>query len=92
MVNSSQSPDGIHRLWKLRHFAFESERVASELLDEAEKMVMVSSNTSKIEIYFAESEKGMDFLISKGYRQEAALSNHYRWGEICYVLSKSFRN
>mgnify|MGYP001618150650 CR=1 FL=1 len=90
LVNSGQNTDGSHKLWKFRHFAFKSEDIASQLLVEAEKRVKESSDTSKIELTIAETEEGIDFYKSKGYKQEGALSNHYRWGEICYILSKSF--
>ncbi|MFP4424277.1 MAG: hypothetical protein ACLFP2_03505 [Candidatus Woesearchaeota archaeon] len=89
LVNFGKSSDGSHKLWKFRHFAFESEEVASQLLDEAEKRVKESSETSKIELSIAETEEGVDFYKSKGYEQEGALSNHYRWGETCFILSRS---
>lgn len=90
LVNFGQNADGSHKLWKFRHFAYDTEDIASQLLDEAEKRVKESSETSKIELTIAESEKGIDFYKSKGYEQEGALSNHYRWGETCFVISKSF--
>lgn len=90
LVNFGQNADGSHKLWKFRHFAFESEDIASQLLDEAEKRVKEGSQTSKIELTIAESEEETDFYKSKGYGQEGALSNHYRWGETCVILSKSF--
>jgi len=90
LVNFGQNADGSHKLWKFRHFAFENEDVASELLDEAEKRVKKSSATSKIELSIAETENGINFYKSKNYEQEGALSNHYRWSETCFILSKSF--
>ena len=90
LVNVGQSADGTHKLWKFRHFAFEYEDIASQLLDEAVKRVKESSQTSKIELTISESEKGIDFYKSRGYGQEGALSNHYRWNETCFILSKSF--
>ena len=89
LVNFGQNADGSHKLWKFRHFAFESEDVASRLLGEAEKRVKRASKTSKIELTIAETESGIRFYRSKGYNQEGALSNHYRWGETCYILSRS---
>ncbi len=90
LVNFGQNADGSHKLWKFRHFAFEAEDIASQLLDEAEKRVKKASKTLKIELTIAESEKGINFYKSRRYKQEGVLSNHYRWGESCYVLSKSF--
>lgn len=90
LVNSGQNADGSHKIWKFRHFAFENEEIASELLGEAEKRVRKASQTSKIELNLAETEQGINFYKSKGYKQEGTLSNHYRWGETCFILSKSF--
>jgi ribosomal protein S18 acetylase RimI-like enzyme len=90
LVNFGQNADGSHKLWKFRHFAFENEMIASQLLDEAEKRIKDASQTSKVELTIAETEEGIEFYKSKGYEQEGALSNHYRWGETCYILSKSF--
>ena len=92
IVREGQTPDGLHKRWKFRHFAFGSEKAASALLEEAEKAVKKSSKTAKIELTVAETEKGIEFYRSKGYEQEGVLKNHYRWGESCFVLSKSFQN
>ncbi len=90
IVNFGQNYDGSHKLWKFRHFAFESEEAASHLLDEAESRVKNHSKTAKIELTIAENEKGIEIYKSKWYQKEGKLSNHYRWGEACYVFSKSF--
>ncbi|MEK6969800.1 MAG: GNAT family N-acetyltransferase [Nanoarchaeota archaeon] len=90
VVNFGQSVDGKHKLWKFRHFAFENEKVAAELLEEAEKRIQKKSNTVKIELTIAETETGINFYKFHGYRQEGALKNHYRYGETCFVLGKSF--
>ena len=90
LVSFGQNADGSHKLWKFRHFAFKTDSIASKLLAEAEKMISKESLTSKIELTIAESEPGRDFYKANGYVQEASLSNHYRWGETCYVLGKSF--
>jgi len=79
-----------HTRWKFRHFAFTSEEVAEKLLQEAERRVKESSKTTKVELTIAESEKGMEFYKKNEYEQEAELKNHYRWGETCFVLGKSF--
>ncbi len=90
-VNLGQNADGTHKLWKFRHFAFYSDDIAEKLLEEAEKKVRKSSKTSKIELTIAETEQGIGFYKAHGYKKEAALRNHYRWGETCFTLSKSFR-
>jgi len=90
LVNFGQNADGSHKLWKLRHFAFENDNVASQLLDEAENKIKQQSTTSKIELSIAENEEGIDFFKSKNYKEEGALSNHYRWNETCFIFSKSF--
>ena len=87
LVNLSQNSS--HVLWKFKHVAFESETIASALLEEAEKRVKGTSTSVKIELTIAESEDGIDFYKSNGYVQEGALSNHYRKGETCFILSKS---
>ncbi len=89
LVNFGRNADGSHKLWKFRHFAFKSINAASRLSEEAEKKVLGKSKTAKIELTIAQTEEGIDFFKSKGYKQEGALSNHYRWGETCYILSKS---
>lgn len=90
LVNFGQSNDGSHKLWKWRHFAFKNEELASLLLKEAEKRVKSSSKTVKIELTIAESEPGISFYKKQGYVQEGILKDHYRWGENCFILSKSF--
>lgn len=90
LVNFGQNADGSHKLWKFRHFAFENNNVASELLKEAENKIKEQSATSKIELSIAENEEGIDFYKSNNYKEEGALSNHYRWNETCFILSKSF--
>ena len=79
-----------HKLWKFRHFAFESEEIASKLWDDAEKKVKKSSETAKIELTIAENEKSLNFFRANGYEEEGKLKNHYRFGETCFILSKSF--
>lgn len=91
LVNFGSSADNSHKLWKFRHFAFENEDIGSKLLKEAEKIIKKKSKTVKIELTIAETEPGKEFYLSNGYKQEAALTNHYRWGETCYVLAKSLK-
>ena len=90
LVTLHTTLDRTHTLWKFRHFAFDSEDIGKNLLDHAEKIVKKSSRTSKIELTIAETEPGMNFYKSNGYEVEGMLSNHYRWGENTYILSKSF--
>ncbi|MGM5488672.1 MAG: hypothetical protein ACQESG_07010 [Nanobdellota archaeon] len=80
---------GEHTRWKFRHFAFDDEAAGAELLAEAERRVADASDTAKVELTIAENEP-VDFFKKHGYEQEGTLANHYRWGETCYVLSKSF--
>ncbi len=90
LLKLGQDASGSHKLWKFRHFAFESKKIASSLLAEAEKRVRKASKYSKIELTVAESEPGFSFYKSKGYKKEGALRHHYRRGETCYVLSKCY--
>ena len=84
-----QKEEGTHKRWKLRHFAFTDDN-GKELLMEAEKRVHKSSTTAKIELTIAETEISLEFYKQNGYEQEGALTNHYRWGETCFLLGKSF--
>ena len=86
----TKNTHGDHKLWKFRHFAFTKANIGSVLLEEAEKRVQEASKTAKVELSIAETEDGINFFKMRGYEQEGALKNHYRWGEICYGLSKSF--
>jgi hypothetical protein len=80
----------VHKHWKLRHFAFDSVEAAEELLKEVERKVKEQSATAKMELTIAENEEGLPFYEQHGYKREAVLANHYRWGEACYVYGKSF--
>ncbi len=91
LAKTGQDSGGSHTRWKFRHFAFETVQVAQELLKEAEKRVSGASDTAKVELTIAETEEGLDFYKARGYVQEGVLQNHYRWGERCFVLGKSFR-
>lgn len=90
IVQTGSNAEGTHKVWKYRHFAFTSENIAVNLLKEVEAYVKKQSKTAKVELTIAESEPGIDFYRTKGYVQEAALTNHYRWGETCFILTKSF--
>jgi len=90
LVLEGKSADKSHTRWKFRHFAFSSETAGEKLLREAEKRVQKSSQTAKVELTIAESEPGAAFYKKHGYAQEGILKNHYRWGERCFVLGKSF--
>jgi len=90
LVKIGENKEGTHKIWKFRHFAFLTETIAAQLLDDAEKHVQKSSRTGKIELTIAETEPGKAFYLKHGYVQEGALKDHYRPGETCYVLGKSF--
>ena len=90
LVKIGESSDSTHKIRKFRHFAFTTESIGKELLQEAEKSVQAQSPTSKIELTIAETEPGKDFYLKHGYQQEATLPHHYRWGETCFILGKSF--
>lgn len=90
LVNLGQSLDGKHKHWKFRHFAYLNEKIGEELLAEAEKKVKAGSKTAKVELTIAETEKNLSFYKTHSYEQEGILKNHYRWGERCFVLGKSF--
>ncbi len=90
LVQKGENVDGTHKIWKYRHFAFESEDIASQLLEEAEKIISGKSKTAKVELAIAENERGKEFYQAAGYEQEGMLKNHFRWGETCYILAKSF--
>jgi hypothetical protein len=90
LVKLGESSNRDHKRWRFRHFAFESERIANELLSEAERRVKLNSKTAKVELNITESEEGIDFYKKRGYEQEGILQNHFRWGEVCFVLGKGF--
>ncbi|MBN2881137.1 hypothetical protein JXM83_03720 [Candidatus Woesearchaeota archaeon] len=79
-----------HKLHKLRHFAFESDSIGLEMLNWLEKIVMERSTTAKIEVTIADGEKGFEMYKRAGFILEGSLSNHYRHGEITFVLGKSY--
>lgn len=91
LVLKGQNVDSSHKVWKFRHFAYDSESVALSLLKYVEEKIKERSPTAKIELTIAENENGVEFYRVNGYEQEGALKNHYRWGETCFILSKSLR-
>lgn len=82
---------GEHQRWKFRHFAFTDETAAKDLLEQAENLIKEKSKTAKVELTIAESEQKINFYKNNGYQEEGKLTNHYRWGETCFVLGKSFK-
>ncbi|MEE9525698.1 MAG: GNAT family N-acetyltransferase [Candidatus Woesearchaeota archaeon] len=88
LVHFDGTSDGLHRIWKYKHLAFENEEIASALVDEAEKIIKRLSESVKVELTIAETEKGIDFYKSKGYEVEGTLKSHYRPDELCYILGK----
>tara|TARA_Y100000310_G_C20704331_1_gene833686 strand:- start:14057 stop:14527 length:471 start_codon:yes stop_codon:yes gene_type:complete len=92
IVLLGKSSDNTHSRWKFRHFAFETEAIALDLLEYAEEIIKQTSQTCKIELTIAENEEGIEFYKNNGYEQEAMLRNHYRWDETCFILGKSLQN
>ncbi len=90
LVNTGSDKDGSHKRWKFRHLAFEREEFAIALLTEMERRVVEESDTAKVELTIASSEKWLEFYKRRGYLVEGQLQNHYRWDEMCFVLGKSF--
>jgi ribosomal protein S18 acetylase RimI-like enzyme len=88
----AETKEGAHKLWRLKHLGFESDAAGTKLVEDAEQRIKEASVTAKIEVYVAESETVLGFYKKLGYRQEAALENHYRWHEACFVLSKAFES
>lgn len=81
-----------HILARLRHFAvakeYRDKGVGSELLEAAEKSI----GKGKIEMHVSENEsRAISFYKKNGYVIEGNLTNHYRDGEICYVMGKTIR-
>ncbi len=91
LVLLGKSADNSHMRWKFRHFAFVDENSAKILLDEVENKVKKTTDTTKIELTIAENEKGVEFYKNNGYLVEGELKNHYRFGESCFILGKSFK-
>lgn len=90
LAQTGKNMNGTHTVWKLRHFAFGNNEIGTQLLQEAEKRIQKASKTAKVELTIAETEKGINFYQKNGYKQEGILRNHYRYGEKCYILGKSF--
>jgi ribosomal protein S18 acetylase RimI-like enzyme len=92
LVNVSNNATRTHKVWKYRHFAFDSLDIAKELLEHSESHIKNQSETSKVELIIPEHEEGLEFYRKSGYEHEAALKNHYQWDETSFVLGKSFQN
>lgn len=90
LVNLVFDKEHSHKVWKFRHFAFDSDDVFDKMVTHVEKLVKLQSQTIKIENTIAETEKGIDLYLKNGYEKEGELKNHYRWGESCFVISKSY--
>ncbi|HLC72208.1 MAG TPA: hypothetical protein VJH37_01360 [Candidatus Nanoarchaeia archaeon] len=90
LVRIGQSSDETHKIWKFRHFAYLSEDIGAKLLKAAEDDVQKLSDTVKIELTIAATEPGLDFYLNHSYVKEGRLKDHYRAGELCYILGKSF--
>ncbi len=92
IIKTDVSADQKHTRWKFCHFAFNNPEAGLALLKECEQYVHKQSLTAKIELKVAESESHVNFYKEHGYHEEAALRNHYRWGETCFVLGKSLKH
>ena len=92
LVQKGEDTAGSHKIWKFRHFAYTDEESGARLLEAAEERIKSKSKTSKIELTISENEEGLDFYKKHGYKTEGTLTNHYRWGETCYILCRSFEN
>ena len=60
------------------------------MLQEAESRVRKAAETVKIELTLAENEE-IEFYKNNGYVVEGELKDHYRVGEVCFILGKSFK-
>ena len=89
VVRLGENKNGTHKRWRFRHFAFRDENAAIELLGAVEAYIKEQSRTVKIELNIAQTEKWIDFYLANGYSKEGELMNHFRWGEVCFVLGKS---
>ncbi len=83
-------PNDTHARAKFRHFAWKNEDAATQLLQEAESRVRKAAETVKIELTLAENEE-IEFYKNNGYVVEGELKDHYRVGEVCFILGKSFK-
>jgi hypothetical protein len=92
LVNVSQNATKTHKVWKYRHFAFDSLGIAKQILEHAESHIKNQSDTAKVELIIPEHEEGLEFYKNNNYEHEAALKNHYQWDETSFVLGKSFQN
>lgn len=90
LVKTGGTPEGTHTRWKFRHLAYHTEKDGSRLIAFAEDAVKNASVTAKIELTIAENERAFPLIQAEGYEQEGKLKDHYRFGEITYILSKSF--
>jgi len=89
-----------HSLWRIKHLAIakgnQHHGVGSAILDEIEDMIkerisIKDMKSAKIEVHVAENEKeSIGFYKKHGFEVEGELKDHYRKGEICYILGKSF--
>lgn len=90
LVNKSNTLDNTHKLWQIKHFAFETETIGSGLLMHVENMMKDSSETAKVVVNYAENEEGLDFYKKSGFEVESEIKNYYRWGEKIMILTKTY--
>lgn len=90
LVNKSNTLDNSHKLWQIKHFAFETETIASELLQHVENMMKDSSETATVIVNFAETEEGLEFYKKSDFKVEAEIENYFRWEEKLMILTKNY--
>ncbi len=89
IIQTGSNSEGTHTRSKFRHLAFTNEQIASQILTACESYIATQSQTQKIELTIAQTEKHIDIYEQNGYKKEAELTNHYRWGETCFIFGKS---
>lgn len=82
------TPDGSHRLCRIKHLAYEDIKQGQALLDEAERRASEGVKSAKIEAHLAQGESAVSLFHDKSYTKQAELPDHYRMGERCYVYGK----
>ena len=89
-----------HSLWRIKHLAVSREKqhegVGSVILEEIEGMIkerisIKDVKSAKAEVHVSENEKeSIGFYKKHGFVIEGELKDHYRKGETCFILGKSY--
>ena len=87
-----------HSLWRLKHLAIVKDKqgsdIGSKIVKAMDEMIagMIKGNeikSAKIEVHVSENEKkALPFYLKNGFEIEGKLKDHYRKGELCYILGK----